>query len=218
MTIPVEITDSRLVRAYAHPLRGRILTLLDNRTASPSEIAAEIGSPLSNTAYHVRQLVSLGLVELVSRTARRGAIEHHYTAKVRPTITDEGWAALPNIVKRSVMDGWLRHTLLEVLSAGEAGAFDREDSHHTRTAGRLDQEGWSTLAGEMTRMLKRAEQIVEESEQRLAADPHAKGVETTVVLLQFETPAPKAVGKRKPARRSRTGEPELQLDDAPPSG
>ena len=70
MTIPLDITDARIVRAYAHPLRIHILGLLDNRVASPREIAAELGTPLSNTAYHVRQLVALGLVELVGRRAR----------------------------------------------------------------------------------------------------------------------------------------------------
>ena len=106
MTVPIEITDPRLARAYAHPLRIQILALLDNRIASPREIAEELGSPLSNTAYHVRQLVGLGLVELVRRTARRGAIEHHYTARVRPTITDEGWekleSARPNMSAATV--------------------------------------------------------------------------------------------------------------------
>src|ERR671932_2273192 len=112
----MDITDPILVRAYAHPLRRQILGLLDNRTASPSEIAAELGTPLSNTSYHVRQLVSLGLVELVGRTARRGAIEHHYTARVRPTITDEGWGRLPTIVKRSAMSSSIQHGVAHLVA------------------------------------------------------------------------------------------------------
>src|SRR5207302_10425976 len=99
LTVPVDITDPKLAKAYAHPLRIQILTLLDNRVASPTEIAAELGTPLSNTAYHVRQLAALDLVELVSRRQRRGAVEQHYTAKVRPTIWDEVWAGLPLVVK-----------------------------------------------------------------------------------------------------------------------
>src|SRR2546423_10057395 len=119
VTAPIDITDLKLAKAYAHPLRIQILGLLDNRIASPSEIAAELGTPLSNTSYHVRQLVSLGLVELVGRRASRGAIEHHYTAKVRPTITDEGWAKLPEIVKRAVVDGLPQQTIAHVVAAAQ---------------------------------------------------------------------------------------------------
>src|SRR5256714_7732515 len=142
VTAPIDITDPKLVRAYAHPLRRQILGLLDNRTASPSEIAEELGTPLSNTSYHVRQLLALGLVELVRRTARRGAIEHHYTARVRPITTDEAWAQLPEIVKRAVIDGWLQQTISHLLAAAEEGGFNREDTHHTRSAGPLDEKGW----------------------------------------------------------------------------
>ena len=71
LTVPIDITDAKLAKAYAHPLRIQILGLLDNRIASPREIAAELGTPLSNTSYHVRQLVSLGFVELVGRRASR---------------------------------------------------------------------------------------------------------------------------------------------------
>jgi DNA-binding transcriptional ArsR family regulator len=211
----MDITDPALVRAYAHPLRRRILGLLDNRTASPSEIAAELGTPLSNTSYHVRQLVALGLVELVSRTARRGAIEHHYTARVRPITTDATWAQLPDIVKRAVIDGWLQQTLSEVLAAAEEGGFHRDDTHHTRTVAPLDEKGWNTVARELMRTLKRVEEAVEESRVRIEEDPDIEAVDATIVLMQFEGPTPKSVRRRTRARSAaRHDEPELELDDA----
>ena len=223
MTAPIDITDPKLVRAYAHPLRIHILGLLDNRTASPREIAAELGSPLSNTAYHVRQLVALGLVELVRRTARRGAIEHHYTAKVRPTITDEGWAQLPDIVKRAVLDGWLQQTLTHVVAAAQEGGFHREDAHHSRTAGPLDAEGWKVVSRELAGTLKRVEEAFEKSRARIEEDPDADAVDATVVLMQCEGPKPKAVARRRPSEgesghRDATDAPDLELDDALPPG
>jgi DNA-binding transcriptional ArsR family regulator len=215
LTIPVDITDPTLARAYAHPLRIKILNVLENRTASPSEIAAELGTPLSNTSYHVRQLAALGLVELVSRTARRGAIEHHYTARVRPTITDEGWAQMPAVVKRAIADGNVQRTLGRVVAATQDGAFERADSHHSHTAGRLDAAGWSQLSKEMASMLERVDRIFAASEERLAAESRAEDIDATVVLMQFESPKPKAVGERKPSRRA-SSEPELQLDETAP--
>jgi DNA-binding transcriptional ArsR family regulator len=222
LTIPTDITDPKLVRAYAHPLRIHILGLLDNRVASPREIAAELGTPLSNTAYHVRQLVGLGLVELVGRRARRGAIEHRYTAKVRPTITDEGWAQLPDIVKRAVLDGWLQQTLTHVVAAAQEGGFHREDAHHSRTAGPLDAKGWKAAARELASSLKRIEHIFEESHTRLARDPEAEGVEATVVLMQCEGPKPKSVARRQPGENAQghreANDAELDLDDVLPPG
>jgi DNA-binding transcriptional ArsR family regulator len=214
LTVPVDINDPKLAKAYAHPIRIEILALLDNRVASPKEIAREIGAPLSNTSYHVRQLVALGFLELVGRTARRGAIEHHYTARVRPTITDEGWAKLPAIVKRAIAGGNVQRTINRVVAATEQGGFDRDEAHHSHTAGRLDLEAWATLSSEMAGWLERAERIVEESEARLRDDPHAEAIDTTVVLMQFEGPKPKAAKPRKPARAKRGG---LQIDERAPA-
>jgi DNA-binding transcriptional ArsR family regulator len=214
LTIPIEITDPKLVKAYAHPLRIQILRLLDNRTASPSEIANELGTPLSNTSYHVRQLVALGLVALVSRTARRGAIEHHYTASVRPTITDDGWKRLPAIVKRAIADGNVQRTIDRVVAATQQGGFDREDTHHSHTAGRLDEKGWTALSRDLTRMLKRVDQAFEESAARLAENPHAEAREGTIVLMQFDGPASKSPRPRAPKHPERKDLPELQLDEA----
>jgi DNA-binding transcriptional ArsR family regulator len=84
-----DISDPRIIKAVTHPLRIRILAALDERTATPSELARELGAPLGNVSYHVRQLAGLGLIKLVKRTPRRGAVEHHYKAVGRPRIADD---------------------------------------------------------------------------------------------------------------------------------
>jgi DNA-binding transcriptional ArsR family regulator len=214
LTVPIDITDPKLVKAYAHPLRIHILGLLDNRVASPSEIAEELGTPLSNTSYHVRQLASLGLVELVDRAARRGAIEHYYTATVRPKITDEGWAALPSILKGAVIGGGLQQAVSHIAAAVEYGGFDRDDIHFSRTAGRLDAEGWQAIERELVSVLERIEGLVEASEARIAADPQLEADDATALMMLFAGPSRKATedAERKTARRTRAGE---SLDGLP---
>ena len=86
-----DLSDQRVVKALAHPLRVQILGLLEHQTASPSELAAELRVPLGNVSYHVRQLQSFGLIRLVRTTPRRGSIEHHYELVARPDITDAAW-------------------------------------------------------------------------------------------------------------------------------
>lgn len=196
MTSALDITDPKLAKAYAHPLRVHILGLLDNRVASPRQIADELGAPLSNTSYHVRQLVSLGLVELVGRTARRGAIEHHYTAKVRPTVTDEGWARLPTIVKRALVGGGVQQALAHMALAAEEGGFDREDMHFSRTAGKLDKAAWSQVSRVLQDALTQVEQIVEDSSGRAAEDPNSEAEESTIIMLHFAGPSPGSTSDR----------------------
>ena len=185
----INITDARLVKAFAHPLRIQILTLLDNRVASPKQIAAELGTPLPNTAYHVRQLASLGLVELVRRTVRGGAVEHHYTTKIRPTISDELWGELPEIVKRAAMSGAVHQALHEMARAVDAGGFSHTDAHLTRSTARLDEKGWKEMTRELHRAFERVGKIVEANNERLKANPDADTTETMAVIALFERPA-----------------------------
>ena len=186
MTVPVDITDARLIKAYAHPLRLQILSLLDNRIASPKQIATELDTPLPNTAYHVRQLAALGLVELVRRTARGGAIEHHYTAKVRPTVPDDVWASLPEIVKRAYSGGLLQQAVTQMVAAAKEDGFLAAGSHFTRTPGRVDSKGWEAISRELLKTMGRIERIVEESEARLASKSDGEGITTNVVMAFFE--------------------------------
>ena len=81
------IDDPRYVKAMSHPLRVRILAMLDERKASPNQLAGWLGASLGTVAYHVRTLEQLGLIDLVDETRVRGAVEHHYRAKARPNVT-----------------------------------------------------------------------------------------------------------------------------------
>ena len=62
-----EELDPRIVRALSHPIRHRVLVALNERVASPKELAAELGEPLGNVSYHTRVLAQLGCIELVAR-------------------------------------------------------------------------------------------------------------------------------------------------------
>ena len=79
------IDDPRYVKAMSHPLRVRILAILMERKASPVELAQVLEGTLGTVSYHVRTLHQLGLIELVDETRVRGAVEHHYKAKARPS-------------------------------------------------------------------------------------------------------------------------------------
>src|SRR6476661_6362705 len=48
--------DEALLRAISHPLRHRLLGMLDGRIASPNQLARELGLPLGRVSYHIRLL------------------------------------------------------------------------------------------------------------------------------------------------------------------
>ena len=73
----IELTTPFQVQAIGNPLRTTILSLLHERAATVTELAAAMGRPKSTIAYHVGVLLDAGLVHVV-RTRRVRAIEERY--------------------------------------------------------------------------------------------------------------------------------------------
>lgn len=187
-----DINDPRLIKALAHPLRVRILSVLETRElASPNELADELEVSLGVVSYHVRRLHALGFLELVRRTPRRGAIEHHYRAKARPRVSDDVWAETPGIVKRAMIGATLQQINGYVNAAAAGGGFDRTEAHLSRTVLMLDDEGWKELAAEMIRWVEVVERIEAESQARIEASPggasESTAKRTAAVMMLFES-------------------------------
>src|SRR5919107_5509795 len=91
----LDLVDPRIAKALSHPMRARILAILNERTASPNEISEMLDERLPNVSYHVRALLDLECIELVDTAQRRGAIEHYYRAVKRPFFSDADWPQLP---------------------------------------------------------------------------------------------------------------------------
>jgi DNA-binding transcriptional ArsR family regulator len=181
------IDDPRYVKAMSHPLRVRILALLDERTASPVELAGWLGATLGTVAYHVRTLERMGLIELVHQTRVRGAVEHHYRAKERPSISDEAWAAAPPIAKQAAVSASLETIGAYARAASAAGGFDHGSSHLTRTTMRLDARGVSELSRACLRLLAQADRIEEAAKERTDLNPHADDThDIALVMMLFE--------------------------------
>ena len=182
-----------VAKAYSHPLRVEILSLLDNRVASPRQLATELGAGLSATSYHVRQLAALNLIRLVRRRQVRGAIEHHYTAAVRPTITDAGWARLPQIVKRQWLGGKITQIGKEVVAAAGEGGFDHDDMHMSRTSLRLTPDNWRAASAILAQALKEIEALGAEGAVASAQDDERHAI---AVMMLFEAAAPEPFAGR----------------------
>jgi DNA-binding transcriptional ArsR family regulator len=203
-----DITDPSLARALAHPLRTRILSALEDRTASPSELATELGAPLGVVSYHVRRLAALRFLKLVKRVPRRGAVEHYYTAVAGPHITSAAWGSTPTIAKQAMISTVLADVGRRAADAASTGGFDDALAHISRAPLALDQEGWRAAAKEFDALLVRIRKIEAESAKRLARSDHSDERRAEAVLMLFRALAPDAAavdaGERVDGVRART--------------
>jgi DNA-binding transcriptional ArsR family regulator len=181
-----DIGDPRLVKALAHPLRVQILSTLEDRIASPSDLASELNAPLGNVSYHVRTLADLGLVKLVKRRTRRGAVEHYYQARGRAQVSNRAWAQVPGVVKRSMVAVALEQAVDQAGAAAAAGGFDHEESDLSRETITLDAKGWGELSKAVAGLHEKLATIQERSASRLKGAGEGEAKQAGLVTMLFE--------------------------------
>jgi DNA-binding transcriptional ArsR family regulator len=180
------IVDPRLAKALSHPLRARILVILNEQVASPNEIADMLEERLPNVSYHVRALLDLGCIELVRTAQRRGAIEHYYRALSRPFFSDRDWKRLPRSGRQAIADVSLQLIWEDLSRAIETGSLEaRPDRHLSRSPLVVDEQGWGELRDALAGVLDEADRIVERSAKRLAGSSE-EGISTRLVIMHFE--------------------------------
>jgi DNA-binding transcriptional ArsR family regulator len=192
------VLDERIVKAISHPIRHRVLVLLNDRIASPNEIANEIGESLGRVSYHVRQLAEVGAIELVKTEPRRGAVEHFYRAVSRAWFSDADWALLPKTTRRGIFGQNLKRIGADVVAAAEGNGFDHVQSHVSYTLLDLDEQGMTAVAEMLSDTLERALQIqADAAARRLDSDEESRPTE--LALMHFERPAQTARTRKKRA-------------------
>jgi DNA-binding transcriptional ArsR family regulator len=201
-----------VAKALAHPLRLRILGVLEERVASPKEIALELGASLGVVSYHVRMLSTSGFLELVGTQPRRGATEHYYRAVSRPVVTSEVWEQMPDIVKEELVGATLAKVSAHVNAAARTGGFDRRDAHLTRSPLVLDEQGFAQVAAKLDKLLADLERIAGAAERRLKRSDHQGEIRATAVLMLFETPLAGAAAAADECHDS----PRARVDVRPP--
>lgn len=91
--------DLDTLKALIHPLRMRAYVEAVKGPVSAKELAERLGVPLQRMSYHVRLLAEAGLLEVVRKTPRRGAIETHYRAIATLEVDDDALTASPELLK-----------------------------------------------------------------------------------------------------------------------
>lgn len=160
------LDSERLMKAMSHPLRAAILGILNERTASPAELARELDDHLHNVSYHTKRLEQLGCIELVKERQVRGAVEHFYRATTRAMVDTSEWESLDSVIKEDIVGQIMQGVLDDFSASAKAKVVGADkDFWFTRTPLVLDEEGLQ----EAKAVQKRAFEELQAVEARSAA-------------------------------------------------
>lgn len=175
-----------IIKALAHPSRVHALHILNQRTASPKELANEVGTSVGKMAYHVRELHKANYIELVKTVPRRGATEHFYRAIKQAVFSNEEWAQIPEPVRVSIVGMELSATGKLISEAIESGSFERRDNrHHSLHEGMVDEQGWEEAMAVLAEAMEKLSEIQATStERRIGSDD--PGIPLAVSMIGFE--------------------------------
>jgi hypothetical protein len=192
--------DTALSHPISHPVRVRILEVINERAMSPSEFVDEglvpadvaagrsFQNQLSMVAYHFRGLLKAGCAEIVGTRPVRGAVEHTYSGRAVAYFTDSQWAAIPAEQRVAISRTMYQGMVARFESAMHARTFDsREDRTLAWTPLALDERGWSELHTRLVACLDEVEQIKVDARKRLA-ESGEQPIPATVAIAGFESP------------------------------
>jgi DNA-binding transcriptional ArsR family regulator len=136
-----------------HAVRDQIVEVMRSygRPISPTQLSRVTGGTLGSIAYHVRTLVSAGVIELAEEGRVRGAVEHYY--------------ALTEVVAD---DAPLVDPFNQLLSLCRAMTIPGEDGGYPRPVV-LDDAGRQELRAVMSQISPQVQAIASASTARTAA-------------------------------------------------
>jgi DNA-binding transcriptional ArsR family regulator len=183
-----------------HPLRVRILEVLNEGPRSPSQFVEEGLIPkqhfttyqqaLSLASYHFRELEKEGCLEVIESIPRRGAVEHVYRGLARVFLNDAEFEATSREDRRELSRISLQGLIARADRAISDDTFDaRADRHLTWMPMQLDERGWEEMIATLAGVFGELTQIRHDARDRLAASGE-KVVPATVGMLGFESPPP----------------------------
>lgn len=179
--------DRRVLSGMANSLRTQILVILNERMASATEIALDLGLPFHKVNYQVGVLKKANAIREVGGLQVRGATERFYSATTRVCIDREEWPTIGKSVK-----GNLRASLLETIIDEAAGAISDdvydslEEAHMSWIPMILDGEGWTELTAILKQSMEDIVDLQERAKQRLS-DQDEAGIPCSVSMLGHPT-------------------------------
>lgn len=180
--------EERLARAMSHPIRAKILAMLNTNPASASELQNQLEDVrLSNISYHVKELREWHLIEAVRTEQVRGAMKTVYRGTTKMQLDNDAWLKMSDAAKDGISVEAVKEVLERANCAIKGGTFDKRPDRNVITEiPDLDERGWEEVAGAVLSVWGEIKDIAAEAANR-EPDP-AKRFRATVSLLCYESP------------------------------
>ena len=181
--------EERLARAMSHPLRAKLLAMLNTNPASPSELEDQLEDvPLSNISYHVKELRDWHLIEAVRKEQVRGAMKTVYRGTTKMQLDNDAWLRMSGEAKDGISVEAVKEVLERANCAIKSGTFDKRPDRNVITEiPDLDERGWEEVAAAILGVWGEINDIAAAVTNR-EPDP-AKRFRATVSLLCYESPS-----------------------------
>jgi DNA-binding transcriptional ArsR family regulator len=178
-----------IAKALSHPLRVRIITVLNDRMASPNELRKELDEGLSQVSYHVKVLKDFDMIEMVKTEPRRGAVEHYYRATSKVYIPSWVAALWPKSVRGRLSASILEEIEADLVESIKAGLLaDRLDEVMSRYSRTLDGQGREDVEEAAAVFFKRFEKAGIETNKRLRnGEGDGKKILTSAAVMVFSS-------------------------------
>lgn len=188
--------ESTIAALVAHPTRIVSYVILNERVASPTEIAKVIGKEVGHVGYHCRKLEAMGLIEEVDAVAVRGAVEHRFAAVKRPIVGDTDWARMTPEQRDSLTRLTLQLLVADAAAAVDAGTFDKRLNRFlVRSLHQVDEVGFAELHDLDEHRYMETLEIEARSAERQAAEPDREMIPIETFAAFYER-APKPTWPR----------------------
>lgn len=189
-----------IFNALKHPLRVRILEVLNEGPRSPSQFVEEGLVPkasfntyqqaLSLASYHFRELEKEGCLEVSESIPRRGAVEHVYRGLATVFADDAEFDQMDQRTRRRLSRISLQGMIARADRAITEDTFDaRTDRHLSWMPMQLDERGWKELIASLAATFAEMTRIRSDASDRIAASGD-EVIPATVAMLGFESPPP----------------------------
>jgi predicted ArsR family transcriptional regulator len=186
------LVNQKLLTALAHPTRVHAVIVLNERTASPAELAKELQRSVRHVAYHLEVLEELGCVELASTEPASGGrvVEHFYRATVRPWFDQEAWEQMDESETMGLTLPILSLMSEDIAQSMVSGTFNDSSNHISRTPMVVDDDGWDETVTLLNSTLEELIAIQGRVSNRSTAETET--ILTKVEIIQFRSPPPQA--------------------------
>jgi DNA-binding transcriptional ArsR family regulator len=182
---PTPAIEKYISKAFGHYVRIQILWILNERVASPSELAEELSEPLNRISGHIKVLMESSCIELVDQVIVGSAVQSFYRATARIFFDDTEWRTIPPTLKEGLRITLLQNLIDDAIAALEDETYDSlEGSHMSWTPMLIDEKARVEINELLDETLKKVLAIQQRAGKRLGTSSET-GISYSVSLLGY---------------------------------